>query len=78
MALKEEKWEDNAHGRFYVDRECIVCSVCSDLAPNNFRLSDDETHHKCYKQPENDEEEDNCMEAMESCPVEAIGDDGEE
>ena len=78
MALKEEKWEDNAHGRFYVDRECIVCSICSDLAPNNFRLSDDETHYICYKQPENDEEEDNCMEAMESCPVEAIGDDGEE
>ena len=78
MSLKEEKWEDNVHGRFYVDRECIVCSVCSDLAPNNFRLSDDETHDICYKQPENDEEEDNCVEAMESCPVEAIGDDGEE
>ena len=78
MALKEEKWEDNAHGRFYVDTECIVCSICSDLAPNNFRLSDDETHDICYKQPENDEEVDNCMEAMESCPVEAIGDDGEE
>ena len=78
MALKEEKWEDNAHGRFYVDRECIVWSFCSALAPNNFRLSDDETHDICYKQPENAEEEDNCMEAMESCPVEAIGDDGEE
>jgi ferredoxin len=48
------------------------------LAPNNFKLSDDETHDICYKQPEDEEEEDQCAEAMESCPVEAIGDDGDE
>ncbi len=31
-----------------------------------------------FKQPENKEEEAQCQDAMESCPVEAIGDDGEE
>jgi len=30
-----------------------------------------------FKQPENGEERELCLEAMEGCPVEAIGDDGE-
>ena len=79
-------WQDNTGGKvvvkgtevsFYVDMECILCSVCSDAAPNNFRMSDDEDHDICYKQPENDEELEQCYEAMENCPVEAIGDDGQ-
>lgn len=85
MADPEEIWEDNVGGKveiggkavsFYVDMECILCSVCSDAAPNNFRMSDDEDHDICYKQPEDEEELEQCYEAMENCPVEAIGDDG--
>ena len=78
MADKDDKWEDNVPGKFYVDRECILCSVCSDAAPDNFRISDDEDHDICYKQPESEEELDQCYEALENCPVEAIGDDGED
>ena len=77
MADKNDKFKDNAPGKFYVDRECIVCSVCADAAPNNFRESDDGDHDICYKQPENEEELEECYEALESCPVEAIGDDGD-
>ena len=85
MADPDNIWEDNVGGKveiggrevsFYVDEECILCSVCSDAAPNNFRISDDEDHDICYKQPENEEELEQCDEAMENCPVEAIGDDG--
>ena len=85
MADPNDKWEDNIDGfeiiagkkvSFYVDKECILCSVCSDCAPDNFRVSDDEDHDIVYKQPENEEELDRCYEAMENCPVEAIGDDG--
>ena len=61
---------------FYVDKECILCSVCSDAAPNNFRMSDDEDHDICYKQPDSEDELEQCYEALENCPVEAIGDDG--
>ena len=84
MADKNDKYEDNIGGSveikgkkysFYVDRECILCSVCSDCAPNNFRVSDDDDHDICYKQPENEDELVQCLEAMECCPVEAIGDD---
>ena len=56
MADKDDKWEDNVPGKFYVDKECILCSVCSDAAPNNFRMSDDEDHDICFKQPENEQE----------------------
>jgi ferredoxin len=85
MADRDDVWEDNIGGAselggkkraFYVDRECILCSVCSDAAPNNFKMSDDEDHDICFKQPENEEELTQCFEAMENCPVEAIGDDG--
>ena len=77
MADKTDKFNDNVPGKFYVDRECIVCSVCSDVAPDNFRESDNGDHDICYKQPESEEELDQCYEALESCPVEAIGDDGD-
>ena len=85
MADPNEKWEDNVGGAatiagkkvsFYVDMECILCSVCSDAAPNNFRMSDEEDHDICFKQPENDDEYAECLEAMENCPVEAIGENG--
>lgn len=85
MADPKNVWKDNVRGEstlagkrvsFYVDLECILCSVCSDAAPSNFRMSDEEDHDICYKQPENEEELRACYEAMENCPVEAIGDDG--
>ena len=85
MADPGDKWPDNVGGfsiiagekvSFYVDRECIICSVCSDCAPKNFKMSDDASHDFVYKQPENEEELDQCYEAMDCCPVEAIGDDG--
>ena len=81
----KNRWADNVGGTnvvggkkygFFVDKECILCSVCSDAAPNNFRMSDDEDHDICYKQPENADEVSQCNEAKENCPVEAIGSDG--
>ena len=75
MANADEKWEDNVGGGWYVDKECILCSLCVDVAPDNFRESDDGDHDVVYKQPENDEELENCQKAMEECPVDAIGND---
>lgn len=76
MAQKTGRWEDNVQGRFYTDRTCILCCLCADLAPENFKESAGGDHDVVYKQPENDEEERQCMDAMISCPVEAIGLDG--
>ncbi len=76
MANPGERWEDNVQGKWYTDKSCILCSLCVDLAPNNFKESEQGDHDTVFKQPVNDEEAAQCKEAMEQCPVEAIGCDG--
>lgn len=78
MADLKDKLRDNVPGRFYVDRECIDCDVCRDTSPANFRRNDDNGYSYVYKQPENPEELELCLDAFNACPVEAIGDDGAE
>lgn len=77
MANKDDRLSDNAPGKWYVDSSCIDCDVCRTTAPNNFKANEDEGYSMVYKQPENAEELAQCEEAKASCPVEAIGDDGE-
>jgi ferredoxin len=77
MADPDDKLPDQAPGKYYVDSSCIDCDVCRTTAPNNFEANEDEGYSFVVKQPENDEEEAQCEEALESCPVESIGDDGE-
>jgi len=76
MADIEDKFPENVPGKYYVDDSCSACGVCSDTAPENFKLDDDEEHAFVYKQPENADEEALCQESMEGCPEESIGDDG--
>ena len=76
MADKEEKWAENVDGKFYVDEQCIDCDLCRETAPDNFTREEDGGYSYVYKQPENDDELELCIEAMEGCPVEAIGNDG--
>lgn len=76
MAEIKDRLKDNVRGKFYVDRECIDCDVCRDTAPKNFTRNDDNGYSFVYKQPETKEEIELCEEAMNACPVEAIGDDG--
>jgi ferredoxin len=78
MADREDKNSENVPGKFYVDSQCIDCDLCRETAPNNFARAEDEGYSYVFKQPENDEEIAQCREAMEGCPVEAIGDDGDE
>jgi ferredoxin len=75
MGDKSDIYEDNAAGRWYVDKKCILCSVCAEAAPRNFRESAAADHDIVFKQPETSEEEVQCEEAMAACPVEAIGND---
>ncbi len=77
MADSANKYSENANGKFYVDDQCIDCDLCRETAPANFMRNDDGGHSYVYKQPETPEEEAQCVEAMEGCPVEAIGSDGE-
>lgn len=75
MADKSQKWENNVEGKYFVDQTCIACDACVTTAPANFSMHED-GHAILSKQPQTPEEEDLCREAMEGCPVEAIGNDG--
>ncbi|MDQ8194849.1 ferredoxin [Coraliomargarita sp. SDUM461004] len=78
MAELDEKWPENVNGKFYVDEQCIDCDLCRETAPENFTRNEDGGYSFVYKQPTSEEELELCVEALEGCPVEAIGDDGEQ
>jgi ferredoxin len=77
MADKSKKWEDNVPGRYYVDDQCIDCDACRAEAPANFTRNESHGFSYVYKQPQTPDEEAKCKAAMEACPVEAIGTDGQ-
>ncbi|MCB0403183.1 MAG: ferredoxin [Bdellovibrionales bacterium] len=76
MGDRTLRYKDNVEGRWYTDQKCILCSVCAELAPANFREAQTNDHDIVYKQPAGETEELQCLEALEACPVEAIGNDG--
>ncbi len=76
MANSGQKQTENVAGKWYVDTNCIDCDVCRETAPNNFTQQKEKGYSFVYKQPETPEEEAQAQEALEACPVEAIGSDG--
>lgn len=76
MADIANRYADNVTGKFFVDNQCIDCDLCRETAPDNFTRQEDGGYSYVKKQPESPEEEALCKEAMEGCPVEAIGNNG--
>ena len=76
MANISNKYPDNVAGRFFVDDQCIDCDLCRETAPDNFTRNEDGGFSYVYRQPTSGDQETQCKEAMEGCPVEAIGNDG--
>lgn len=71
------KVSENVPGLYFVDTDCIACELCVDTAPDHFKMIEDgQPHAYVFKQPQTDEEKDNCDDAMGACPVDAIGNDG--
>ena len=77
MADRRDQLPENVAGKFYVDSQCIDCDVCRVTAPANFQRSEEKGYSYVYQQPATPEEQAQCEEAMDCCPVEAIGADGE-
>ena len=77
MANRDDKVPENVDGRYYVDTQCIDCNLCRDVAPTVFCHQEEAGYAYVCKQPSNEDEESQTGEAKDSCPVEAIGDDGE-
>lgn len=76
MADTANRYPENIVGAYYVDNQCIDCDLCRETAPNSFKRNDDGGYSFVYKQPESVEEQKLAKEAMEGCPVEAIGSNG--
>ncbi len=76
MADLKMKWKENTNGKIFVDQSCIACDACVLSAPKNFKMHEEDGHAYVSKQPETLDEEAAVKEAIEGCPVEAIGDFG--
>ena len=65
MAELEDRYEDNIVGKYFVDEQCIDCDLCREVAsPDNFKRNEAEGYSYVYKQPETEEEEALCAEAL--------------
>lgn len=78
MATVQDRRQDNAPGKYYIDDTCDYCEVCLDEAPNNIKKSDCGEYSIIFKQPENSAELRDIRNAIVICPNEAIGDDGDD
>ena len=76
----------NLHPRYPLDRQPPALSLLSHLWPIKqtsgrrtpwATRNDEGGHSYVHKQPETEEDIALCMEALEGCPVEAIGEDGD-
>ena len=77
MADTSAKWKQNIDGKYYVDDQCIACDACCVEAPGFFLMNDDDGHAYVSKQPTNDNDLEECENAIAACPVEAIGNNGD-
>ena len=77
MASASDKYKDNAPGSFYTDTQCIDCDLCRQTAPRFFDRNAEGGYSFVSKQPQTEAERQLCQQALEECPVEAIGNDGD-
>lgn len=68
----------NPVGRYYHDESCIDCDMCRQTAPDNMARDEATGFSYTFKQPSTPQEEEQCREALEECPTDSIGDDGDE
>lgn len=64
---------ENVPGKYFITNECIDCDLCRETAPRNMCRSDEKQYSYVCKQPSTKEEEEQCKQAFEGCPVKAVG-----
>jgi ferredoxin len=74
--LRPGSQPENAPGRFFVDRTCVMCGICPAQVPDIFRESDDITHSYVTRQPQTPDEIAAAQEMAATCPSNSIKDDG--
>lgn len=74
MADNSSALPGNVLGPWYVDANCIGCGLCTATAPEIFSLTDD-GQAVVIRQPGSKEEANLALQALNECPVQAIGSD---
>ncbi|HEX5219649.1 MAG TPA: ferredoxin [Verrucomicrobiae bacterium] len=77
MADKRLRHPENVPGKYYVDESCIDCDLCRNTAPQFFKRFDEGGYTIVHRQPQSPEELALAREALEGCPTESIGNDGD-
>ncbi len=73
MARLELSLPQNAAGEFFVDRSCIDCDTCRQVAPAVFARSEEVEQSFVHRQPAGDEERTRALMALVACPTSSIG-----
>ena len=71
MANRAQRLSTNVKGDFFVDRTCIDCDQCREIAPEVF--GDGEGHASVLRQPDSEAALNDALRALVTCPVGAIG-----
>ena len=74
MADLNRRHPQNIPGPWFVDLTCISCDTCTDISPEIFWRDAD---RRAYVREHRPQEADLFRAALESCPVEAVGDLGD-
>src|SRR4051812_30960716 len=69
---------ETAPGPYSVTDRATDCALGREPAPRNFVRQDAQGYSFVTGQPDDPAEEAACLAALEECPVEAIGNDGQE
>jgi ferredoxin len=67
----------NAPGKYYVDNQCMFCHGCRHAFPECFGGEEKDVSY-VIRQPNTPDEIARMQEVIDGCPVEAIGDDGDQ
>ena len=73
MARRADRLDANVDGDFFVDRSCIDCDLCRQLAPAVFARSDAHAQSFVHAQPRDDRERLRAAMALVTCPTASIG-----
>lgn len=73
MARLTDRLPENAPGDFYVDRSCIDCDLCRQLAPATFARADARDMSFVQAQPDGDDARHRALMALVTCPTASIG-----
>lgn len=74
MALTNLRRAENVNGDFFVDKSCIDCDLCRQIAPDTFTRVGEQS--AVYQQPATPETEFAALKALIACPTSSIGDAG--